>query len=530
MLIFTAVAMLFVLDVVRTALGEPPQVLRVIALVMFFAQPYFTLRLVARIRTVPRWLHLAAFLGVLATIALVLSAPRLAGLSLAVVIAMFAGIQSLAAILLGRESRTRTGSPRARLRIAAISTGLFAPGLVAASIGNIDPALRDIGRTIGYTALFVSAVGYVVAFGPPAWVRRWWSGSASYRVSRQLIEAPDTDGPGETWSRYAHTVRDISGADAVLVVPPDKHGERCVATAGLTEREITASEGDVSRLLRLPETTSVTGRFTELPDFVTTFAGELGGRFITSCALRSALGGTGALVLLNRRRALFAEDDVRLLGELGAQAAIIAERGAVRAEQERLANELARSIRALSAASQAKSDFLASMSHELRTPLNAIIGFSELMRGEQSVEESRVVPIEWIEHIYNSGRHLLTLINDILDLAKIEAGRLELRPERVDLPPLVADILKTLNPLVERKTPAADLGRGARRGPGRPGTPAAGAGQPAVQRDQVHPGRGSDHGTGGPRRRRDPPVRDRHGCRHRTGRPGTYLRRVPAGR
>src|ERR1041385_104408 len=79
------------------------------------------------------------------------------------------------------------------------------------------------------------------------------------------------------------------------------------------------------------------------------------------------------------------------------------------------------------AASFAKSEFLANMSHELRTPLNAIIGFSDLMRLEEPDGDRRRVPADWVDHIHTSGRHLLGLINDILDLAKVEAGRLELR-------------------------------------------------------------------------------------------------------
>ena len=67
------------------------------------------------------------------------------------------------------------------------------------------------------------------------------------------------------------------------------------------------------------------------------------------------------------------------------------------------------------------------MSHELRTPLNAIIGFSDLMRLEEPDGDRRRVPAEWVDHIHTSGRHLLGLINDILDLAKVEAGRLDLR-------------------------------------------------------------------------------------------------------
>jgi signal transduction histidine kinase/CheY-like chemotaxis protein len=97
----------------------------------------------------------------------------------------------------------------------------------------------------------------------------------------------------------------------------------------------------------------------------------------------------------------------------------------------------------LQQANNAKSAFLASMSHELRTPLNAIIGFSELLKdgflGELADEQKKPV-----ENIYNSGKHLLTLINDILDLSKVEAGKVELTQEDTELPTLLLDSLNII--------------------------------------------------------------------------------------
>ena len=96
-------------------------------------------------------------------------------------------------------------------------------------------------------------------------------------------------------------------------------------------------------------------------------------------------------------------------------------------------------------ASHAKSQFLANMSHELRTPLNAILGFSELLETRRVLEQPARAS-EYARHIHQSGAHLLTLINDILDLAKIEAGRMELDEREVDLPTLLQDGIGTLKP------------------------------------------------------------------------------------
>jgi signal transduction histidine kinase len=109
-------------------------------------------------------------------------------------------------------------------------------------------------------------------------------------------------------------------------------------------------------------------------------------------------------------------------------------------EQSRAAAELQRLNERLAQASQAKSDFLASMSHELRTPLNAIIGFSEVL-SERMFGELNEKQDEYLKDIYSSGTHLLSLINDILDLSKIEAGRMELELTDFDLPQAIDNTL-----------------------------------------------------------------------------------------
>jgi len=123
-----------------------------------------------------------------------------------------------------------------------------------------------------------------------------------------------------------------------------------------------------------------------------------------------------------------------------------------RTRQLRAANEqLEEQSRRAQAANRAKSEFLASMSHELRTPLNAIIGFSELLIDEQPSGYDHATRASYLSSIYESGKHLLTLINDILDLSKVEAGRMELRPERFSLAETVQHVLSTVEPLAAAK-------------------------------------------------------------------------------
>jgi len=101
-------------------------------------------------------------------------------------------------------------------------------------------------------------------------------------------------------------------------------------------------------------------------------------------------------------------------------------------------------------ATQAKSQFLASMSHELRTPLTAIIGFSEMLISEAKAEK-RAEQVEDLTRINDSANHLLGLINDILDLSKIEAQKMELHLESFDIPAFVREVAQMIGPLVDRK-------------------------------------------------------------------------------
>ncbi|HYC35664.1 MAG TPA: ATP-binding protein [Usitatibacter sp.] len=126
-----------------------------------------------------------------------------------------------------------------------------------------------------------------------------------------------------------------------------------------------------------------------------------------------------------------------------------ADQAVIAIENARLFNEIEQKSRQLEVANKHKSEFLANMSHELRTPLNAIIGFSEVMLGGMAgtLEDSQR---EFVGDIRDSGKHLLTLINDILDLAKIEAGRMELDVARFDIPLAVDNALTLVRGRADR--------------------------------------------------------------------------------
>ncbi|GID95390.1 response regulator [Amorphoplanes digitatis] len=449
-LVFAPFAVLFVTDVIRRIVGGMlPYWLGAFALLALLIQPYLTVRLAARLRTVPRWLNLAVLATFVVTAApLAFSDRPRPPEAWVLAVVGFVAAEIVAAWLLLGKARTRSGANRARLMTAAFATLAIGAMIVLLGIGSLHGA--DSGfRTASRVLALVSAAGYLIAFLPPRWLRRAFSASAAQSVTERLLRTP-VESPEQVWQTYAEIMRVQTGADAVTVLMPCADGLLAPAaySGPPTAAPYELAYEDITALVREGQPARLRDGGTAL---VTHYGDDLGDDFVTVLSMPVPPDAEGAVLLFNRHRSLFRDDDLRLLAALGGQAGIIAERQAVTSAHRRMAVELSASVEALTRASQAKSSFLANMSHELRTPLNAIIGFSDLMRLEEPDGDRRRVPADWIEHVHSSGRHLLGLINDILDLAKIEAGRLDLRlaPLRVDT--AVVDLLTGLSPLLTSK-------------------------------------------------------------------------------
>ncbi len=235
----------------------------------------------------------------------------------------------------------------------------------------------------------------------------------------------------------------LSSADGcgIFELRPGRQTFDVVVSQGLSSEFVNAilamsvgvDHGTISRA-------SETGEPVQIPDveeahdypFRTIFLRE-GLRSVLTVPMGGGDDVARGIVVVRRNPGEFGERIVNLMNALANQSKVAI-------ANANLFREIEEKSRLLEVANQHKSEFLANMSHELRTPLNAIIGFSEVllqrMFGELNPKQD-----EYLQDVLSSGRHLLSLINDILDLSKVEAGRMELELARFDLPQAMQDTL-----------------------------------------------------------------------------------------
>ena len=230
---------------------------------------------------------------------------------------------------------------------------------------------------------------------------------------------------------------------AGVFVPQANYGLSEAMVAALRDSRIVLGDTVVGRCVSARRPIQITDLHDE-PDY------RLGG-LLRSGGFRALVGipllreeqAMGALVIRRRAPGEYSDALLRVLETFASQSVLAM-------HNARLFSEIEDKGRQLEVASRHKSEFLANMSHELRTPLNAIIGFSEVL-SERMFGDINEKQAEYLHDILESGQHLLSLINDILDLAKIEAGRMDLNPSDFDLPDAVEHTLLLVRERANRR-------------------------------------------------------------------------------
>jgi len=281
------------------------------------------------------------------------------------------------------------------------------------------------------------------------------------RTSDALRDCIELD---EVFRRFLGIVREELGETACSLYLADETGQLCLrarcSARGLIQLLLPAQAGAI----RVPPDAGPIGRsfvtgeirlLTEAPEGTAGWFPE-GERTVLAAPLGPRQACTGVLTLHARSSDDLPDDAERLLPILATQATVALENAILYRRLKQHSDTLESRVRErtaalehlnreLQAAAQQKAQFYAHFSHELRTPLNSILGFSEMLQAEMQgtlTEPQR----RYVRHIHDSGGRLLRLINDILDLAKVEAGRLSLQMQPARLAPLVEQALAVMLP------------------------------------------------------------------------------------
>jgi len=311
-----------------------------------------------------------------------------------------------------------------RLRSLSLGFGgLVVVLLLAVSIGVF---VRQVAVQVAIEFAVLAIVPLLYAsFSPPAWLRRQWRAEEEEGLRafmEELLLTENRDSFADRALEWA--MRLGGGASAVLYDATGKPG---------TSRGI-----DPAQLVEL------SGRLRELPEGVSRLT--LGGDETSAIRLPvRGLSTSGTVVILSGPFTPgFGSDEMTRIEQVVSSFVTAIDR-------RHLIAQLEQSNAALLEANRHKSVFLANMSHELRTPLNAIIGFSELLTDARDGQFDEATRTRFLSQILTSGKHLLGLINDILDLSKVEAGQMELRLQTVSIADVVDQVVKTVEPLVGKK-------------------------------------------------------------------------------
>ncbi len=275
------------------------------------------------------------------------------------------------------------------------------------------------------------------SFSPPSWLRRQWRAGEEEGLRgfmEELLISEDGDALANRAVEWA--TRLVGGASAIL---SDASGKP-IATRGLDSGHVAV----------------IGPQAAQFAEGISRIRLDGVDRNLLSVPVKGLTASANLVVLAGPFTPAFGGEETTRMQQL--MSAFV-----TALDRRHLIQELVESNAALIEANKHKSVFLANMSHELRTPLNSIIGFSELLTDAREGQFDEATRKRFVGQILTSGKHLLGLINDILDLSKVEAGQMELRLNMISVAESVEQVIKTVEPLAAKKsitlkTAAAEAG------------------------------------------------------------------------
>ena len=424
-----------------------------IMLIALFFQPVFLLRLVSVLQQVSHRLLRAVGLTTGALVILAALTPEMPGALKPVVGAImavfFIGTEAYGTVRLWRASRGGEGAARARALVLAAASAGVTLLLLLAIVTSVTHIAGVPNAVIGGAAACI-AMCYLGAVAPPRWLRHAWQMPVLYRYYEAESQLEDLGEGAVERLLLEMSMRAVGGsAGELLRREPDAPRYKQDLVIGCTRFDPGTEPAPVG-----PD--GFTAESNDLLEQVWTLgvpamarqehgASPTAVRRIVAVPVRAGREQLAVLRIHTPLDGVFLYDDLALLAALAAHAGARLRMAQAHRREVAAAAMLREANRALTDANQAKSDFLSGMSHELRTPLNAIIGFSDLLLNPRTAhldERER----RYVSNILESGQHLLQIVNDVLDIAKADAERLDIHAEPLCVHDVVAASLLLVRP------------------------------------------------------------------------------------
>lgn len=453
-------------------------------------QPYLLLRLAQYFHNIPTWTLRLALSGMVLSALFLFLFPGLSeGLAVVVflvLISYFVLVDGYAMIIFVRGALVASGLEQRRLRFAAAGSGLLALALLVLGLIVLIPAWQNWFVPLALISGMIAAASYYIGFAPPRWLQQAWQFAELQNylqeIGSELIN--QRLNVNDSLAELCKVAILATGGSAAAVTQQETPEKRWVIKHTTELPELVNSRIDAGGIISQVQQNNKPAYIRSahaLTPGDSSLLETMQADTLLVAPIASSEFDWGLLLVFLQRSSLFVEDDLRLISLLAQQSAIFLENSALIEEMRHYSETLERKVEErtleirqmnmqlerrvaertadLSRANaelgqvvRAKDEFLANMSHELRTPLNGILILSEILleqiRGPINERQAKS-----LQTIHSSGHHLLSLINDILDLSKVEAGKLELQLETV----LVEQICNTSLQFVTEQAHKKDI-------------------------------------------------------------------------
>jgi signal transduction histidine kinase len=432
-LFFGAVTFAILQGRLAALIGPLPLIVTEISTIAVMAMPFFLLRLLDDFDGVPRRVTGAALAGLVLTVALILvTPPPLPTAVVLVLISYFVIVAVYAVFGFVRLARSTTGITRRRMEAVSIGSGLLVLLIFLAGVFRLVPIPAGLTTAATQTLVLASALAYYAGFATPNWLRRFWREPelrAFLERAAELPRLPDTDSIVAEIERHVGASLGSRAAVGLWDAPagvlrfrhlhdalPDTIGPSDFPTWRVFDSQVPTYFADAAQVNK-------------------DMAGAYRASGVGSMLVAPITAGerrVGVLAAYANRRPIFSDEDLAYVHLLADQAAVVLESRALIDEATR--------VRAQEEATRMKEDFISAAAHDLRTPLTTLLGQAEILERKFRDDPERKLEHTGVSRMVRTSTQLADLVQDLLEAARLEQGRVELHAESTDLASLAIEV------------------------------------------------------------------------------------------